>query len=61
MNNAMTPVEDISAATENILIQAEAMGLGTCWSGFVFEIFRGLDLGIKGALIVSLIASLLHI
>jgi nitroreductase len=40
-NDAITPVEDISAATENILLQAESMGLGTCWSAFIFGIFRG--------------------
>lgn len=40
-DDAITPVEDISAATENILLQAESMGLGTCWNGFVFGIFRG--------------------
>ncbi|ADO82431.1 nitroreductase family protein [Ilyobacter polytropus] len=40
-NDAITPLEDISAATENILLQAESMGLGTCWSAFIFGIFRG--------------------
>lgn len=40
-DDAMTPVEDISAATQNILLQAETMDLGTCWNGFVFGIFRG--------------------
>ena len=30
-NEALTSLEDASAATENILIAAAAYGLGTCW------------------------------
>lgn len=40
-NDAITPAEDLSAATENMLLQAESMGLGTCWSAFICGIFRG--------------------
>ncbi len=29
--DAPTPIEDISAATQNILLQAESMGIGSCW------------------------------
>lgn len=30
-SNTTTPLEDASAATENIMIAAESYGLGTCW------------------------------
>lgn len=39
-DEAITPVDDISVATQNILLQAESMGIGRCWNGFVYMIFR---------------------
>lgn len=37
----LTPVEDISAASQIILLQAESMGLGACWNGIVtFTLFK---------------------
>lgn len=41
--NTISSVEGISAASENILLQAESMGPGTCWSGFVTGIFKDLE------------------
>lgn len=40
-NDAVTPIEDISAAIQNILIQGEEMDLGTCWNGFIMGAFKG--------------------
>lgn len=34
--DALSPVEDISAATQNMLLAAESMDLGTCWNGMKF-------------------------
>ncbi|UUV17491.1 nitroreductase [Fusobacteria bacterium ZRK30] len=34
--DAHTPIEDISAATQNMLLAAESMGVGTCWNGMRF-------------------------
>lgn len=31
VEGATTPLQDVSAATENIIIAARAYGLGTCW------------------------------
>jgi len=36
-------IEDCSAAIENVLIQATAMGLGTCWVGIRGDDERGHD------------------
>lgn len=36
-------IEDCSAAVENVLIQATAMGLGTCWVGIRGSDDRGFD------------------
>jgi len=36
-------IEDCSAAVENILVQATAMGLGTCWIGIRGNERRGFD------------------
>ena len=36
-------IEDCSAATENVLIQATALGLGTCWVGIRGSEERGYD------------------
>lgn len=37
---AISPIDDLSAATQNILLQGEALGLGTCWNGFVSFLFN---------------------
>lgn len=34
-NDSVTPIEDISVATQNILLQAYSMGIGSCWIGNV--------------------------
>jgi len=33
--SALTPIQDISAATQNMLLAAESLGIGGCWNGFV--------------------------
>lgn len=33
--NGLTALEDISAATQNILLAAESLGIGSCWNGIV--------------------------
>ncbi len=38
--NAMMPEVDCAAATENMLIAAESLGLGTCWIAFVMFLFE---------------------
>lgn len=37
--NSITAVYDASAATENILIAAESLGIGACWGYFVTQAF----------------------
>lgn len=32
---AMTPVQDISAATQNMLLMAESLDVGACWNGII--------------------------
>ncbi len=39
--DAITPVEDASAAVENMLIAAESLGIGSCWIGFARYNFTG--------------------
>lgn len=34
-DEAVSQIEGVSAATQNICLQAEAMGIGTCWNGLV--------------------------
>lgn len=51
--DASCPVEDASMASQNIVLAAEAMGLGTCLIGFAVEAMKrdpsiGLRLGIPG-------------
>lgn len=38
-NDAMSPLVDCSAAIQNMLIAAEAVGVGTCWIGLVRHLF----------------------
>lgn len=40
-NSSMMPQVDCAAATQNILIAAESLDVGTCWNGFVSFIFQG--------------------
>jgi len=35
LENSVTPIEDISAATQNMLLQGEELGIGGCWNGNV--------------------------
>lgn len=35
----LTPIDDISAATQNMLLQIEHLGLAGCWNGFVSLLF----------------------
>lgn len=39
--NAPLPQVDCAAATENMLLAAESLGIGTCWIGFVIFLFKG--------------------
>lgn len=38
--SALMPSEDCAAATENMLIAAESLGIGSCWVGFVKSLFE---------------------
>jgi nitroreductase len=38
---ALLPQVDCAAATENMLIAAESLGIGSCWIGLVLFAFRG--------------------
>jgi len=31
----LTPIQDISAASQNMLIMAESLGVGACWNGLI--------------------------
>lgn len=35
LEESVTPIEDISAATQNMLLQGEELGIGGCWNGNV--------------------------
>lgn len=37
---ALTPVQDISAATQNMLLAAESLNIGACWNGIVSFAFN---------------------
>ena len=39
--SAIMPLEDCSAATQNMLIAAESLGIGSCWIGFARYLFTG--------------------
>jgi nitroreductase len=41
--DAVSPIADVCAAIENMLIAAESFGLGSCWIGFVKFYFTGPD------------------
>lgn len=45
--NGLTPVQDISAATQNMLLTAESMGIGSCWNGFVAFAFSNEEIAEK--------------
>ncbi len=38
---SMMPQTDCAAATQNMLIAAESIGLGACWNGFISFLFNG--------------------
>jgi nitroreductase len=38
---AMIPQVDCAAATENMLIAAESLGIGSCWIGFAYWVLNG--------------------
>lgn len=38
---ALVPQTDCAAATENMILAAESLGIGTCWIGLVTFLFRG--------------------
>lgn len=38
--NAMTVESDVAAASENMLLAAESLGIGGCWIGFITLLFR---------------------
>ncbi len=42
-DGAMMPREDCAAATQNMLIAAESIGVGSCWNGMVNFAFQGED------------------
>jgi nitroreductase len=39
--DALSPLVDVSAALQNMLIAAESLGIGSCWMGFVKFYFSG--------------------
>jgi nitroreductase len=39
----MMPYEDCSAATQNMLLAAESLGIGSCWIGFVKRFYTSTD------------------
>lgn len=40
-NNAIMPQIDCAAATENMLIAAESLNIGSCWNGIIGFLFNG--------------------
>jgi len=45
-DNGLLPQADCAAATENMLIAAEALDIGSCWNGFVSILFNS-EKGVK--------------
>jgi nitroreductase len=41
--DAISPLVDVCAAIENMLIAAESLGIGACWIGFTKFFFNGPD------------------
>lgn len=41
--DAISPVPDVSAAIENMLIAAESLGIASCWMGFARFYFTGAE------------------
>ena len=39
-SDSPTPEEDTAAATQNMMLQAASMGLGSCWSGLAWFYFK---------------------
>ena len=42
-DTALTPLQDCDAATQNMLLAAESLGLGSCWNGLAAFAFKGDD------------------
>ncbi|SFA72093.1 nitroreductase family protein [Clostridium frigidicarnis] len=42
---AITPMEDTSAAVQNMLLVAESLSIGTCWIGTVASLFSDPEVG----------------
>jgi nitroreductase len=38
--SALVPETDCSAATENMILAAESLGIGTCWIGLITFLFK---------------------
>ncbi|MCX5774143.1 MAG: nitroreductase family protein [Fusobacteria bacterium] len=47
MPNGLTKVEDCSAATQNILLAAESLNIGTCWIEFINIGFKNTEFKAK--------------
>lgn len=39
--SALTALTDCSAATENMILAAESLGIGSCWIGLITFLFKG--------------------
>jgi len=39
--NSMVPQADCAAATENMILAAESLGIGSCWVGLIAFLFKG--------------------
>ena len=42
-DKGFSPIEDLAAASQNMLLAAESLGLGACWNGFIAVMFREKD------------------
>ena len=40
-DSAVTAQLDCAAATENMMLSAESLGIGSCWIGLIFYLFEG--------------------
>lgn len=40
--DSLSPIMDISAATQNMLLAAESLGFGTCWVGMISVLFQNM-------------------
>ena len=42
-NADLTPIEDVSAASQNMLLAAESLNIASCWNGIVRMFFSQMD------------------